>query len=421
MSMEKKNYLKDLTKSGYLLIALLIASLAMTAFVVSYDYGLFATLYKFQKVLKYVIVVFAVFAVVTILYLVIGLRFKKTTLCDSFYLAMIIVGIAFFAYIGIAYGSFNVRRILVPVISLVVGLAFTTIRIVLYNKINKAKQEKNLDKIRSYFSEIVNKFSLFAIIVAAGIVVCVAYKLFNPDNNGRLLKNTNFLIVSIVCLVPLIVYSVKGTLVKHVTTFDALLLSGVVSLPAILIQILISSYSETSLTVWAIIVALYLVCVLVRFIRYTPSVSAIKNTCSCKCYFKSLFVKEDMLLAISIAGVIAFVAVKLLCSRALHNYLFDNGATLNEIKISLKALPTLVIAGSALAALAFFALMSLLGANKKTVGIGDFFLAICTLFVLFGFITLIAYPSSLYLYMLIAFAVYCLVMIIIRAIVVSKA
>ena len=50
MSAEKKSYFNELAKKGYLLIALLITTLAMTAFVASYDYGIFGTIMKHPKV-----------------------------------------------------------------------------------------------------------------------------------------------------------------------------------------------------------------------------------------------------------------------------------------------------------------------------------------------------------------------------------
>lgn len=421
MNTEKKNYLKDVTKGGYLLIAFLIASLAMTAFVMSYDYSLFGIIFKHKSVLKYVIVIFSVFAAVTLLYLIISLKFKKATLADSFYLAMIIVGIAFFAYIGIAYGTFNARRIVVPSVAVFLGIVFTVVRVICYNKVNAEKVKAPANKIKSYYSDILNKFSFFAMIVAAGIAVCIIYKLFNEESNYRILKNDNFKIMTAVCLLPLIVYAVKGALVKTVTMFDALLLTGVITLPATLIQLLMRVYSEVNLGIWAVVVALYLICLLLRFIKYDPNAKRIAPICTSKCYVNALFKKHDMLLLLAISGVIAFIAMQLLCSRSLHTYLFENSVTLDKIDISLKALPTLVIAVSALAALGFFAIMALLGVKKKSVGIGDAFLAICTLYVLFGFITLVAYRSSLYLYGLIAFAAYCLILIVIRAIVVNKA
>ena len=419
MSTVKKNYFKDVFKSGYLLIALLFTSIAMTAFVMSYDFGLFKLMFKFESVLKYVIVVFAVFAEIAFLYLIASLFSKKACFADAFYIAALLTGIAFFLYIQITYGSFNLRRILVPAIAGGLGILLLVLRIVLYYKVN-LKSKTTYSKFRLYYSEVFNKYSFFAIVVGAGLLVCFIYKFLNSETIYKLLKNEKFELVSIICLIPLVVCSAISVFLRKVNFFDAFLHTGIITLPAVAVQINLRSYSEQNLIIWAIAVALFLICVIIRYARFTPNLKPAVIKCNSKCYLKQLFARSDMLVAMTISGLIAFIAIQLLVNRSIHNYLFENGVTLNKIHISLKALPTIVLAGISLFILGFSALITLIGVKRKTACIADFFLAICTLFVLFGFITLIAYPSKLYLYGLIAFGTYCLIMIIVRAIVVKK-
>ena len=407
---EKKGYFKSFAKSGFLLHAAFITSVLLTLLVANYEYGLFNMLFTQKRLFTYVLVIISVFAVVGVAYLLVSLKISHVTLADAVYLSLAVVGVAYAIYTAAALGNFNARRILFAVIVFAVGVALLIVRAVTFNKLAAKEQSITLNKVKSYFTRVINEFSLLGVVLAAGVTVCVAYLVLNVSF-GKNLKDTTYLIIAACCLLPLIAYAIKGALNRNVNIFDALLLSGVISVPVVLLQVLLVAYSQMRLAVWATVFCAYLVLYLFRFARYSVTPCQEKPCkCALKGYYGEISKKHDPLLTLAIGGFIATVAITLLKGQAINDYLIKNGAFV----FSLKGIPIMVVLAAAFLSLAFFALIPLIGVKKKNVFVGDFFLAICFTFVIFGFITYIAYPSPLYLYLLIAFAAYCVVMTVTR-------
>lgn len=410
---EKKGYFKSFVKSGFLLHATLLAAVMFTLLVANYEYRLFYMLFQQKQLLKYVVIILSVFAVVGLAYLLISLKISHVTFADAVYFALIAVGVIFVFYTLIELGGFNVRRISFALITIILGAALLVYRVLSFKKLIKNEKTLVLNKVQSYFKHVINDFSLLGVLAFAGLTVCIAYLVLNISF-GKNLKDATYLVIAVCCLLPLFAYAIKGALSKTVTIFDALLLSGAISAPVVLIQIVMVAYSQMRLTLWAAVLCVYLVLYILRFAVYSAKPIE-KATCKCqlKGYFGKITKDHDPLLTLAIGGFIATIAITLLKGQAINAYLIKDGAFV----FSLKGIPIMVVLASAFLILAFFAAIPLIGIKKKEVFVGDFFLTICFAFVFFGFITYFAYPSPLYLYLLIAFAAYCVVVTITRMVI----
>lgn len=411
----RKNYIKEFFKSGYLLHTALFTAVTLTLILASYELGLFGALYNSASVLTFAGIVIALFAVVGLAYFYISTKINKITLADAFYFTFALVGILYIIYTAAVLKSFNIRRILFPVILLVIGVAFIVLRVLSVVKMSEEKDAPS-NKVKSYYSAIVENYSLFAIIIAAGVCVCTAYIIFNIEF-GQLLKDTTVLIMIGVCILPTLIYAAKSAVSKTITILDALLLSGIISFPVLLIQIFMVAYSELRLTIWAFAFLIYMILAIVRLVSFDKD-AVKKPACSIKCencgilkYFNCINKKHDPLITLAISGIIAGVALILLRGRAIQHYLLNSAG---ELTITLKALPILVTLAASLLSLAFFAIVALISVKAKHVTLGDYFLLQCTTFNVFGFLTLIAHPSPYMLWMLVAFTVYCIVLTVIR-------
>ncbi len=417
MNAEKKNYFKDVAKKGYVIAALLFAMLAITGIVASYEYGLYGSVAATDHIMSFVTVVLSVIGLATLAFLIIGLRLKSPSIADAVYLAIVAFGIAYLLFVAIELKEFNIRRVLFAVIVLVLGAVLLTLRIAGYEKANSEGKFKASDNvIKSYYFELINKYSFVAIILAAAVSICGAYILFNKSI-GVQLKYSEFYAVAIICLIPFFIYAVKAAFSNTINVLDAFLLSGVVTFPVLFVQIFVTSYSPLRAILWAIALIIYLALTFIRYLRYKPNALPVEFKTTDGNYFKTLFAKYDILLAMAIASIIALAGVIMLRTRAIQTYFFDpDGA----IKILTRAIPYAVTLAGSLIPLAFFALTALLSVGKKSVGIGDFFLLICFCFVIFGFVILIAHPSPWMLYLNSAFCLYTVVLTFIRSKIVSK-
>ena len=186
-------------------------------------------------------------------------------------------------------------------------------------------------------------------------------------------------------------------------------------MPMTALQIFKLDFSPLRGVLWASVFAIYLIVTFVRY-RSFDHEEELHHKTVCGCYFNSLFKNYDICAAGAIGGIIALAGSIILRKRLLQDTFFSNG----EFHISIMGIPSAVVIGTALIALGFFALTALFGVKNKKACIGDFFLAICTSFVIFTFITLIAHPSQYLLYLNTAFCIYCVVMFVIRSKVVDK-
>lgn len=408
--MVKRNYIKDLLRHGYFILALLITSVAMTGIVASYEFGLFGALMSINGARALLIVGLIVCAVVGGIYLIMGLKFKKQSVADSVYLAITLIGIVFLFYFLIALKTPNARRILFAIALIVIGGILSFIRIWNYEHADShGKFNTDGNHIKQYFAELFNKFSFASIVVAFVVLVCFAHLVLN-STFAPILKDTATLIISAICVIPLIVYGVLNAKDRDISPVDALAFAALLALPVVLAMIFVLYYSPLRVIVWAVIFGALIVFIFLRLVTYGSVKGHVRKTFSANNYFQKVFAKHDPLLSLSIGALIALVALVTLSTRSFQEHLLDGAS----VGLVLKSVPIAVVLVSAVGALVLFAIVTLLGCKNKNVGIVDFFLANCVSFIIFGYLTLIAHPSPILLYLLSAFLVYCIIITVVR-------
>jgi hypothetical protein len=390
----KKCYGKDFAKSIYVLVAFLIATLTLTAFVASYEFGFFRTIYFVQHVLDFLIIAFAVVGVITLIYLLASLKARKITFADSAYLGLVLIGMFFFAYVCLAPitgGKFNLRRILFTAIPFGLGLILLVVRAIVYAKLSEKATKQTNNKMKNYYKEIFGKFSFIGILIASGVAFSFVYLVINSSNEKRY-QDLPFLIALGVTLLPLIVYSVKSLFDKKVNMLDALLLTGIVTFPLSLIYIITSFFNETKTIIWAITFAVYIVATFIRYIRYDNKYVAPEKKAS-RNYFKAVLAKTDVLGGLAVGGLIASAVIFLLCTSSIHAHIYTNAT----FELGLKSIPVAILLIAIFGSLLFFGFTTLCSIKRVNIGKADFFLSILTGFVLFSLIGLYAYyPSQLF-------------------------
>lgn len=408
----KNNYFKDLMKNGYFLIALFVCASVFTALVASYELGLFKVLYSLKDARTFVLVLTIAYALIGIIYLMANLNSKKQSMADSFYLSMILIAICFGLFVLLVLKSFNARRLIFFAPILVLGLIFLAIRIKLYGKEWTKKEYVKSNAIKEYYANILNKFSPIALFICSAICICLSYlkldSLITP-----ILRDTQSLIIIIVCLLPCFIYGIKCFFAKEITAIDGLGFSCIIAFPLILVKIILLTYSPLKLALWAGAFMLFLICLFFRFNNYDsnyirPQIERDEN------YIRKVFHSYSPLLSLSIGGLMAIVTKLIAKGDVIHEFL-DN----KKIVLSVDLLPMLVIILTIFLALAFFALLTLFGLGKKHVGINDFALSILVSFVIFGFISILSHPSPIMTYMLLAMLICSIIAVVIRSIVVK--
>ena len=398
----KTNYLSQFIKKGYLLISLLLTSIALTAIVGIYEFNLLSILRKYDHILLLALICGLLFGVAIATYLIVGVENKKISIADSIYFAMLLCGVAYLLYILIGLNYPTKKNLIVSIALIIAGAFFVAVRILFFNRINNGKTTT----IKRYFVDLIKKYNFVTILICSVIVVCLAY--FITDYKVvNLIATTKMFIICLILVLPALVYGVKSSVSSSLTLFDVLAVCATISLPIIALLIYVFSFSLLKLMLLVVLGCALVAYFVLRFLFYNPD--KIKQTAVKKNgYINALFNKFCVLEIASIGGIIALVATLLICSDVLH--------PLYRIRVAIphvNVLPALVLALSSIIALLFFASIALLGASKKGIGIIDYALACCIAFVLFGFVGLIAHPSIIMLIGLSAFLIYtCLILIV---------
>ncbi len=417
---ENRSYFKSFMKSGLLVFTLFITTLIMTLIYSNYQFKILSKFMHIDHLGTYIGVALILGAIIGFAYLLLNLKVKHLTLADAIYLALIITGLIFTACSIFFIGSFNTRRILFCTLTIGFGFILFIARVICFKHISQiAEKEKSYGKFRAYFAKLIDKYSLFSIALCAAITVCIVYLVFDIKFS-RELKGDNYLIFACICLVPAFLYALKASFDKHVNLLDAFLLSGIISLPVILVQILVSDYSKSRVLIWVMLVVLFALFYGMRFVRFDKNATdrefGIKNGKKLIGYYEGIFAKFDAILAVAIGAIIALVVLTLLKGQAINDYLLHQ----DLLHIQPKSLPVIAVLATTLVALAFFAGLPLIGIKLKRHFVGDFTLAICVSFAIFGLLTLPVYPSPLYFYLLIIFTVYTFIISIVRVDMVRK-
>lgn len=402
----KKNYFKDLFYNVHFIIALLLTSISMTFIVACYNFNITGAIFRSKHVLALIVLIFVLFAIVFLPYLCFNLKSKKITIADSLYLTLVLLGVVFFLYSALTERQFSIYQLVFNVLAIALGFAFIVLRMHFYYTDAEEFKFVAKNKVSKYYFAIFSKFHYIAVVVISGLAILLSYFL-TDSTTLSIIKHPKTLIVCLICAYPIIVYALTKINSKTITVFDCLGVAGVLALPLILVKFVILSYSPLKVIVWAIAFAAFIVYLLLRFKFFDPTAKV--QTAEKQDYFSTLYAKYDIGFILSVGGLIALFASLLIHGDLLHP-LYAKG----NVHISASMLPIIVLTAVALLALAFFALVALIGYNKKGVCIVDLFLQLCLSFILFGFISLISHPSLILLFLLIAFLIYTIAMLVVR-------
>ncbi len=400
-----KNYLKDFCKSEKLIISLLFTCFAMTLLTANYIFDITQVLYSSTHVLLLFAICGCVFLVPVLAYILFSLRAKKLTIADAIYMSLILIGVAFFLFFAIALDSINTIKILLGLTLLIAGLVLASIRIAIYARL-KSDENAQVFNVKKYCKDVLSKFSFVTIFAICIAVICLTYFLLIPQVIA-VLRDKIFMLTSVILILPTLAYAIFNLKNKQLILLDVVALACLFASPIMLSLIIVFSLSKLKLYIWAITMLILGIYLLIRFAYYNPDVKKEKVQ---KCgYVNSVLSKYNLLMILSIGGLIAFFTKLLITSDVLHPlYAFE------KFTFNVNLLPTILLTFIALISLGLFALISLFGVTKKGVGIADLSLAISLSFIAFGLISLIAHPSIYFLIGLSAFLVYSIILLVLR-------
>lgn len=409
-----KSYLKQLCNGFNLLVSLLIISVAMTLLIANYDFNLLGLIAHGKKSLLFVIFLAVIFGLLTIGYMVLNLKNEKTTVSDCLAFALMVLGVIYFIYTACALKFFNVRRVLAIVLMLVFGLGyiFTRVLFIATNK-KEAKVYPN-NSVRGYYLKILKMLPLPAFILISVVMVCISYMVM-VDGFARFYINGSklTLVFSTMLGLPFVVYCLKSLFSKVVSLFDALLVPVALTLLVVFIQLFVKDFSVVKMTVWAVVVAIYLVVIFIRFRLFDLSATEDKAIVETKDYSKAVLGKYSIVEILAVGGLLALTSLVLLKTRVV--------AQIVALKqVTPGTLPLIVVFASVVLAVAYLSFASLVNCLRKKVCIADFFNAIIIAFIIFGILSLTVYTSKLYAYLLFALALYQGAMLIVRIIKTKK-
>ena len=398
----KTNYLSQFIKKGYLLISLLLTSLALTAIVAVYEFKLLSILRQYNHIFLLALICGLTFGTALLAYLIISVENKQTSTADSIYFTMLFCGIAYLIFIFAGLNYPTRKNLAVAIACLCSGVFFTVVRIAFFNKVNKSEKTA---PIKRYFTDLLKKFNFFSIIICSIVLICLAYFLVDYKVINLIIHKKMFIVCSILAL-PIFLYAIKSLTSASLTFMDVVAVCAIIALPIIATIVYVFSFSMLKFIVLVVAVCLLIAYFLFRFIFYNPD--NVKSKTIKTGYVNAILNNFCILEIASIGSILALVSTLLISSDVLH--------PLYRIKVAIphvNVLPALVLAISALFTLALFSAVALFGACKKGISLIDYALACAISFILFGFVGLIAHPSIIMLIGLSVFLIFsCLILVV---------
>lgn len=418
-----KSYFKGLSRIHVLLTAFLFTALISTLVLIIYNFNILGHLIDYKRNairLRLAKILTLVSCGLLFLYFVVTIRKVKGSLNDGVSLGLLLFSILLLVYFFVARGGINTRRIIFLSSTIGISLIYIVLRMF---TVPETKPERIYKKgsLKSYFATLTSKYPLLIIGLFAIVLSCASYLFFSSGLIRFFIGSPlsiKTVVVACIFALPIIVYCVKSAFSKNITFFDAIIATGIIVLPISALQIYIKESTQIKMILWAVGVMLFLISAILRlrFFDVTAENKLVVN-CKSKCYYGKLIRKYDLLSILSIASICALIALVVLKIRGFQSTF---ALTSNTIKLAFKFFPLLLVTGSALFVLIACALISYVSAAKKSVGNGDFALAVCDAFVIFGFLVYLAYPSPILLDLLIGFAVYALSITITRIVITTK-
>ena len=425
MEARKKSYFTELFKSLQAIIpAILFAAVAMTGILASYEFGLFGLLYSKDHLFDFAIIALCIIAGFTLIAMALEMRSKTFTLFDSIFFAMILVGLSYLVYITVFDGFIRKQRMIFAVALLVVGMVSMVVRSHYFDPDNlPSPAECRRNTLKNYYKTVIGKYTFFVILAIAAVCICAGYLMFNLGFARQIFEQKLDVTIGIILLVPFVVYAVKSSFNKKINLIDAIILSGLISIPVLFVQVFSLSYTPLRICIMGSVTMAWLILTFIRYTTFDMTATLDKTAkpeCDCKCkigyYYKTLFNKFGFFSALAIASLIAVAALAMLGTYVVRNYFTQTDAVVAPLKI----VPVTVLLGACLLGLAFAAIGALTSVTSKKVCAGDYMLLLCLLFCIIGFVVYAAHTSPNYLKLLLPFTVYSVVMTAVRIAVIKK-
>ncbi|MBQ8197171.1 MAG: hypothetical protein IJZ73_03830 [Clostridia bacterium] len=385
---EKNNnlYVKSLFKKGYVIPALFIALIMVTALIVVHKFGLVGKLLKLDGHLKFVICSAVFMGVVAVIYLFSAIKSKCLNVADCFYLAFIVAGVIYLIILMTVLKS-SPRRSGFAALMMLVGLFFMNLRAKYFTGAEREKQiiyTKN--SLLAYFSEICRKYAFITVLTVAGVGICILYKAISPTFSFGLSKKEA--LVAGVLALPVLAYLVKAIFDKGVNLLDVVIFASLFILPVILFQIIFLIKNNTMQL--AVLLALFTMLILVVNLRALsidltkPIEEKLANPedSKLKRYYTALSSKYGIMAIAAVGAIIPLII-----------FLYADPVTLKsiitiiktgKIVVSFRLIMVSAVLGVVLLASALAVVFAILGLGSKKVNVGDFALGVLFVISLIG-------------------------------------
>lgn len=388
---EKDNnlYVKSLFKKGYVIPALFIALIMVTALIVVHRFGLLGKLLNRPAYLKFAICSALVIGVALVIYLFSAIKSKALTVADCFYFAFILAGAIYLIILILAKakGTGSTRRTGLAALLLLIGLFFMNLRAKYYTGAEREKQiiyTKN--SLLAYFSEICRKYSFITVLIVAGVGVCLLFKAISPNFSFGLSKRET--LVAAVLALPVLIYIAKAIFDKRINLLDVVVFASLFVLPVILFQILFLVKNNTMQL--AVLLALFTMLVLVANLRFlnidltNPIQEKLANAedSKIKRYYTALSSKYG-LTAIAAVGAIIPLVIFLYADPVVLSSIIKIIKT-GKIVLSLNLIMVCAVLGVVLLACVLAVVFAILGIGSKKVNVGDFAIGVLNVISVIG-------------------------------------
>ncbi len=424
---KKRGYFCSLFTTGIFIIALLICSVAITAIIANYDYGIMHSLFiRKQELNDGVYDLFTVLGIVAgallIIFLVIEIFNRKVGLGDALSIALVLAGGFYIVYVITVLKEVTLFRVLGGSLAIVFGVVFITLRAIFFKKFQaKAPREYTSNTIVDIFASVNAKFSFLSILLTACVFVIATFLAFNPNFSGIVRDTLKYYPVlkyfGIAVGAVGVIFAFTSAFSKKTNFLDVILWSGIIVAPLSLIILLgYRGKNPTLLTTYLIILATYLLLVIIRNVAI--NLKNKKEEKSNGGYFKQLIKKCNPILALLTAFILVSFVALVLRTNAINEYFFaQNGqVALFSYKFALLIVLALVGAGVLLGSL----VGALLNLTSKRVTLGDFGLLTLLLTSLSTFAILLVYSSLIFIIVTACVSAILLALFITRIIIVEK-
>ncbi len=340
----------------------------------------------------FTLIAFGLFFILNFIYMLLSVKKKGIKLVDSLSFAFILIGLFYLLLLTIIKNDFNIVKLIVSCLIFIVGLTFTILFAVNFNKPTLSQSTYSLENnFKAYISNIFKKYFFFILLFA------FAFVSFNSLFNSvyyivSLIASPQLLSITILLVLPIILYFTTSISSKHIGLIDALLITMLISLPLAITQTAFFIEEQTLkflLSVGGLIVVVLAIILRCNFIDLSLAKSEYvlpKERGKISNYFAKLFAKFNLLEMLAISSVLTIVL--LLTMFRFNNLLRFIKIDGEKLSFTINCLPYLVVNFVGYGVLIFSGIISLVNINSTKITIGDYMLFYCLAFVVFASITL---------------------------------